>query len=50
MQGLLKKLGIEAVNPGGFCGEWIGSGEKLDSVSPIDGEVIAAPVTRIAVQ
>jgi aldehyde dehydrogenase (NAD+) len=42
MQEVLRKLGIEPVNPGGFCGEWIGSGSKLDSVSPIDGKVIAS--------
>lgn len=42
MQDLLKKLGIEGTNPGGFCGEWLGSGDKLDSVSPIDGKVIAS--------
>ncbi len=46
MHGLLDKLGIESVNAGGFCGEWIGSGEKLDSVSPIDGKPIAA-VTQV---
>ncbi len=39
---LLSKLGIEATNPGGFCGEWLGRGEKLDSISPIDGKVIAS--------
>ena len=42
MQDVLKKLEIESVNAGGFCGEWIGSGEKLDSVSPIDGKAIAS--------
>ena len=42
MQAVLDKLGIESVNPGGFCGEWMGSGDKLDSVSPIDGKVIAS--------
>ncbi len=41
MKDILKKLGIENVNAGGFCGEWIGGGEKLESVSPIDGKVIA---------
>src|SRR5258706_10113256 len=38
---LLKKLGLKAVNPGVFCGEWIGSGRILKSVSPIDGKVLA---------
>ncbi len=42
MQAMLKNLGIESVNPGGFCGEWIGSGEKLDSISPINGKVVAS--------
>jgi aldehyde dehydrogenase (NAD+) len=46
MDGLLDKLGIESVGAGGFCGEWIGSGEKLDSISPIDGKPIAA-VTQV---
>ncbi|HNQ24159.1 MAG TPA: aldehyde dehydrogenase family protein [Phycisphaerae bacterium] len=41
MQAILRKLGIEAVNPGGFGGEWIGSGDKLTSVSPIDGKPLA---------
>src|SRR5438552_4077384 len=38
---LLKKLDLEAENPGAFCGEWLGSGKLLDSVSPIDGQVLA---------
>ena len=42
MQEILTKLGIEAVNPGGFAGEWMGSGDKLDSVSPINGKIIAS--------
>ena len=42
MEAILRKLGIEAVNPGGFCGDWLGGGEKLDSVSPIDGKTIAS--------
>jgi len=42
MQDVLKKLGLESVNPGGFHGEWIGSGEPLDSVSPIDGRRLAS--------
>ncbi|MGB2985742.1 MAG: aldehyde dehydrogenase family protein, partial [Phycisphaerae bacterium] len=49
MQDILRKLGIESVNPGGFCGEWIGNGEKLDSVSPIDGKTIAS-VTQVTEQ
>jgi aldehyde dehydrogenase (NAD+) len=42
MQDLLRKLGIESVSPGGFCGEWIGSGETLESTTPIDGGRIAS--------
>jgi len=42
MREILHKLGLESVNAGGFCGEWIGGGEKLDSVSPIDGKALAA--------
>ena len=39
---VLEKLGIKEINPGGFNGEWIlGKGTVLDSVSPIDGKVIA---------
>jgi len=42
MQAILRKLGIEPVSKGGFCGQWLGSGERLDSISPIDGKVIAS--------
>ncbi len=42
MREILKELGIEEINSGGFCGEWMGSAERLDSVSPIDGASIAA--------
>jgi aldehyde dehydrogenase (NAD+) len=38
---VLRKLGLEGDNPGAFCGEWIGSGKLLKSVSPINGEVLA---------
>jgi aldehyde dehydrogenase (NAD+) len=40
-QDFLKKLGIEDTNPGGFAGEWIGSGPDLDVITPIDGSRIA---------
>jgi len=46
-QKLLSRLGIESTNPGGFCGEWVGSASKLDSVSPIDGHTIA-DVTQVS--
>ncbi len=35
-------FGIQADNPGGFCGEWLGSGKVLDSISPIDGSKLAS--------
>jgi len=38
----LRKLGLEKENPGAFCGEWLGSGKVLESISPIDGQVLAA--------
>jgi aldehyde dehydrogenase (NAD+) len=40
-EALLKKLGLQAENPGVFCGEWLGSGKPLKSLSPIDGRLIA---------
>jgi len=39
---LFKKLGLAQSNAGAFCGEWLGGGKKLDSVSPIDGKVLAS--------
>ena len=42
MQDILRKLGLQKVNPGVFNGSWMGSDAKLDSISPIDGEVIAS--------
>ncbi|MCZ6817270.1 MAG: aldehyde dehydrogenase family protein, partial [Planctomycetota bacterium] len=41
MDDALKRLGIEGVNPGVFNGGWGGSSDRLESVSPIDGKVIA---------
>ena len=38
---LLKKLGLKEANPGAFCGEWLGSGKVLKSISPIDGQLLA---------
>ena len=38
---LLKKLGLDSDNPGVFCGEWLGRGKSLPSLSPIDGSVLA---------
>jgi len=42
MQQILDKLGIEPVNGGGFSGDWLGSGDRLESISPIDGKAIAS--------
>src|SRR5437660_6344993 len=39
---LLHKFGLEMENPGAFCGEWLGSGKLLESISPNDGKVLAA--------
>ena len=44
---ILGALGIEDVNPGGFAGEWIGSGPPLEVFSPIDGSRLAT-VTQVA--
>jgi aldehyde dehydrogenase (NAD+) len=41
MSDLLKSLGIDDVTPGGFAGEWIGSGPDSQVITPIDGSVIA---------
>jgi aldehyde dehydrogenase (NAD+) len=38
---VLARLGLKAENPGAFCGEWSGSGKSLESISPIDGQVLA---------
>ncbi|HJN91847.1 MAG TPA: aldehyde dehydrogenase family protein [Dehalococcoidia bacterium] len=40
MSDVLKSLGIEDHNRGGFCGEWLGSGPELEVTTPIDGSVI----------
>jgi len=41
MHDALRKLGLETENPGAFCGEWLGSGKPLQSISPIDGRTLA---------
>src|SRR5262249_42405207 len=38
---LLRKLGLEEENAGAFSGEWLGSGKLLQSISPIDGRLLA---------
>ncbi len=44
MNQLLSKLGLDSTqpNPGGFDGEWFGSGPTLDVFTPIDGSKIAS--------
>ena len=42
--GLLADLGIGPTNPGGFDGEWLGSGPTLQVVTPADGSPIATVV------
>jgi len=49
MHDVLKALDIADNNSGGFAGEWIGSGERLDSISPIDGQRLAS-VTQVTVE
>jgi aldehyde dehydrogenase (NAD+) len=38
---ILTGLGIAERNPGGFCGEWLGSGPELAVTTPIDGSPLA---------
>ncbi|MGD8867604.1 MAG: aldehyde dehydrogenase family protein [Gemmatimonadales bacterium] len=38
----LQRLGIEDINPGGFGGEWVGSGPELEVITPIDGSRLAS--------
>ena len=46
MNDILRKLGIESNNLGGYCGEWLGTGDGLESASPIDGKTLAS-VTQV---
>jgi aldehyde dehydrogenase (NAD+) len=46
---LFKKLGLQAENAGVFCGEWIGNGPILKSISPIDGKELGRVHTATAV-
>ncbi len=39
---ILRKLGLAETNPGGFCGQWLGTGKVLQSISPIDGRLLAS--------
>jgi aldehyde dehydrogenase (NAD+) len=46
MYDFLKTLGVDQNNLGGFCGEWLASGPKLDVITPIDGSKIGT-VTQV---
>jgi aldehyde dehydrogenase (NAD+) len=46
----VRKLGLEGDNPGAFCGEWMGNGKLLKSISPINGELLATVRTATAEQ
>jgi aldehyde dehydrogenase (NAD+) len=41
---VMGKLGLEDRNPGGFAGEWSGSGPELEVYTPIDGSRIGTVV------
>ena len=45
---LFKKLGLKETNAGVFCGEWLGSGKSLKSLSPINGKTLATVRTATA--
>src|SRR6266699_596588 len=47
---LFRKLGLKETNAGAFCGEWLGSGKSLKSISPIDGQPLAGISTATAAQ
>src|SRR2546422_8779904 len=42
MENVLNRLGLADANDGVFCGEWRGSGTKIDKISPIDGRRLAS--------
>src|SRR6266581_2250073 len=46
----LTRLGLNQTNPGAFCGQWLGSGKLLKSVSPIDGQTLATVRTATPAQ
>lgn len=48
--GLFRRLGLHALNPGVFCGDWRGSGKWIRSVSPIDGRELAKVRTASAAE
>ncbi|MCD6119454.1 aldehyde dehydrogenase family protein [bacterium] len=40
MNEIMRELELNEVERGGFSGEWLGSGDELEVLSPIDGSVI----------
>ena len=43
MTDLLQRLGLTSdANPGGYDGQWLGSGSTLDVITPVDGSRIAS--------
>src|SRR5436190_8904590 len=38
---VFRQLGLGRLNSGVFCGEWFGSGQRLPSISPNDGRLLA---------
>jgi aldehyde dehydrogenase (NAD+) len=47
---LFKRLGIKSENPGGFCGEWVGTGRPIESLSPNNGRKLAGIRTVTAAE
>jgi len=47
---LFKRLGLKPENAGVFCGEWLGSGPVLKSISPIDGKELGRVHTATAAE
>ena len=42
MKDILKSFGLDQTSSGAFNGEWFGSGEILESISPVDGRAIGS--------
>lgn len=45
---LFARLGLDHTNAGAFAGEWFGNGPLLNSISPIDGQLLARVQTASA--
>ena len=48
MNSVLEKVGLQAKNPGGFAGTWLGSGKEQTVISPVDGQPLATVVNVTA--